>query len=593
MKRPPARHSAPMPMPRFADRLQDGECLLWEGRPSLHWFLWPKLMAGSLLLLPFLPPLLYLESLRGGTPLVWLSFKTVFVGSLAFLGMIAFLYQQGRAQAQTAAYAISNRRIFIRRLERLTSQDWRPRIDEIPLQSVQPGLRPLGGGFGTITLGAPLWNYEKALRGIPNAAAVFALLTEALAAVPEARTAEASASGPYYVSRENAAQPAAAWTPEEALRRGETVLWQGGVNAQADLRAGWWAIPFLALVMAALGGWILSWLGNWTWLWQSALLAGSLAIVLPIARRDGLTVSGRPTYVLTNRRVLIVKNAGKSGQKLEERELPPSVVTRSIAQLEDHLGITVLSRTTRSVRVTERGRIYLERCEQILDDVRGAERLARGEDAELRGELTIAAPVMFGRLRVLPVVSALLAAHRGLAIRLVLSDRNAHLVDDGVDLAVRIGELADSAAIAVKLATVSRVVVASPAYLAARGTPKTPADLATHDIIAFESIELTNEWRFRDDKAARVTPRLTVNSADAAIAAAESGLGITRALSYQIQASVRAGRLVALLPNYAPPDLPVHALYATRRAAATGVAAFVAAARAHFEASPRGKAPRG
>ncbi|MBC7977022.1 MAG: hypothetical protein H7138_18760, partial [Myxococcales bacterium] len=123
--------------------------------------------------------------------------------------------------------------------------------------------------------------------------------------------------------------------------------------------------------------------------------------------------------------------------------------------------------------------------------------------------------------------------------------------------------------------------------LTARGTPKTPADLATHDIIAFESIDLTNEWRFRNDKAARVTPRLTVNSADAAIAAAEAGLGITRALSYQVEATVRAGRLVALLASDAPPELPVNAIYSTRRAAAPGVAAFVAAARAHFEANIR------
>ncbi len=290
-------------------------------------------------------------------------------------------------------------------------------------------------------------------------------------------------------------------------------------------------------------------------------------------------------YLDSIRTFAAVAKAGSFAEAARKLRLSPSVVTRSIAQLEEHLGLVVLSRTTRSVRVTERGRIYLERCEQILDDVDNAARLARGEDAEPRGELTVTAPVLFGRLHVLPIVGALLAAHRALAVRLTLSDRNAHLVNDGVDVAIRIGELADSAAIAVKLAAVHRVVVASPAYLTARGAPTTPADLATYDIIAFEGIELTNEWRFRDDKAARVTPRLTVNSADAAIAAAEAGLGITRALSYQVQASVRAGRLVALLPTYAPPDLPVHAIYSARRAA-NGVAAFVSAARAHFAANP-------
>ena len=175
-------------------------------------------------------------------------------------------------------------------------------------------------------------------------------------------------------------------------------------------------------------------------------------------------------YLDSIRTFAAVAKAGSFAEAARKLRLSPSVVTRAIAQLEDQLGITVLSRTTRSVRVTERGRIYLERCEQILEDVNSAERLARGEDAELRGELTIAAPVMFGRLHVLPIVSALLGAHQALSIRLVLSDRNAHLVDDGVDVAVRIGELADSAAIAVKLAAVTRVVVASPSYVAARGT---------------------------------------------------------------------------------------------------------------------------
>lgn len=169
-----ARNNVPLPMPRFADRLQAGERLLWEGRPNYHWFIWPKVIAGSLLLLPFLPPLMYLESLRYGTPLIWLSFKTLFLSLLIYLGTIVYLYQQSKAQAQAAAYAFSNRRLFVRRLERLTSQDWRPCIDEIPLAGVRLHLRPLGGGFSTITLGASVLNYEKALRGIPDAGTVFA-----------------------------------------------------------------------------------------------------------------------------------------------------------------------------------------------------------------------------------------------------------------------------------------------------------------------------------------------------------------------------------------------------------------------------------
>ena len=138
---------------------------------------------------------------------------------------------------------------------------------------------------------------------------------------------------------------------------------------------------------------------------------------------------------------------------------------------------------------------------------------------------------------------------------MTLSDRNVHLVEEGVDVAVRIGELADSSLIAVKLGVVSRVVVASPAYLRERGVPKSPAGLAKYDIVAFEGLGVTDEWRFQGGgKPVRLEPRLTVNSLDASIAAAEAGIGITRALSYQVQASVIAGRLTPILQQFAPPQ---------------------------------------
>jgi DNA-binding transcriptional LysR family regulator len=267
--------------------------------------------------------------------------------------------------------------------------------------------------------------------------------------------------------------------------------------------------------------------------------------------------------------------------------LSPSVVTRSIAQIEDHLGLTVLSRTTRSVRLTERGQAYLQSCEQILQDIDSAERRARGENAAPRGELHVAAPLVFGRLHVLPVIEKLLGAHQALSVRLSLSDRNAHLVDENIDVTVRIGELADSSFVAVKLGAVRRVVVASPAYLARRGVPASPGDLAGHDLIAFEGLEATNEWRFdAPDRLIRLQPRLTVNSADAAIAAAEAGIGITRTLSYQAQAAVMAGRLVPILQDFAPPASPVSAIYPARRIASANVAAFVTAARDYCRARP-------
>jgi len=222
-----------------------------------------------------------------------------------------------------------------------------------------------------------------------------------------------------------------------------------------------------------------------------------------------------------------------------------------------------------------------------LQDVDSAERRVRGEDAAPRGMLKIAAPTMFGRLHVLPIVNRLLRDHSEVTVELALSDRNVHLVEEGIDVAVRIGELADSSLIAVKLGVVSRVVVASPAYLKKRGIPKSPAELATHDIVAFEGLGATNEWRFRGGgKPVRLAPRLIVNSIDAAIAAAEAGIGMTRSLSYQVERSVTAGRLTPVLQQFAPAPSPLHAIYSPRRIASANVAVFIKAARDYFKEHP-------
>lgn len=285
------------------------------------------------------------------------------------------------------------------------------------------------------------------------------------------------------------------------------------------------------------------------------------------------------------RTYVAVATLGSFAEASRRLRLSPSAVTRSVADLEERLGLTLLNRTTRSVKLTDRGRIYLDSCRRILDDLDLAERQVRGEDADPRGELTIAAPVVFGRLHVLPVVTGLLAAFPDLNVRLVLSDRNTRLVEDGIDVAVRIGALTDSGLIATKLGEVGRVLVASPDYLRKRGAPDTPADLAAHDIVAFEAIEATNDWRF-DAAAVRLEPRLVVNSADAAIAAAEQGAGVTRALSYQVEEAIRAGRLAPLLGTFSTARLPVQALYPARRAASPNVAAFVKAARERLRDNP-------
>ena len=282
-----------------------------------------------------------------------------------------------------------------------------------------------------------------------------------------------------------------------------------------------------------------------------------------------------------------VAKLGSFTEAARRLQLSPSVVTRSIAQLEDALGLTLLLRTTRSLRLTERGELYLESCQQILQDVDSVERQVRGEDVAPRGTLKVAAPVVFGRLHVLPIVNRVLSEHREVAVELTLSDRNIHLVEEGVDVAVRIGELADSSLIGVKLGVVSRVTVASPAYLKERGAPKSPADLAAHDVVAFTGLGATDEWRFdRAAKPVRLEPRLIVNSVDASIAAAEAGIGITRVLSYQVKASVVAGRLRPMLQQFAPPPMPVNVVYLARRIASANIAVFIKTARAYFKAHP-------
>lgn len=283
-----------------------------------------------------------------------------------------------------------------------------------------------------------------------------------------------------------------------------------------------------------------------------------------------------------------VADLGSFAEAARRLRLSPAAVTRAVAQVERRLGQTLLHRTTRSVKLTERGAAYLQDCRQILAEVAAAERRAASEGAAPRGTLAVAAPLMFGRLHVLPVIARLLREHPALAVRLTLADRMIRLVEEGFDVAVRIGELADSALVALKVGEVRRVLAASPAYLAAHGTPASPDELRGHDLISFEGPDAVNEWQFGEAEQAkvRIEPRLAVNSADAAIAAAEDGLGITRTLLYQVDAAVRAGRLRLLLEAFGPPARPVQIVHPARRLGSANVAAFIRAARAHFATLP-------
>ncbi len=262
-----------------------------------------------------------------------------------------------------------------------------------------------------------------------------------------------------------------------------------------------------------------------------------------------------------------------------------TAVSRAVAQLESQLGVLLLRRTTRSVALTPEGEAFLERVRGALEALEDAERMVRGEDAAPRGLLVVSAPVVFGRLHALPIVAGLLASHPALKARLDLSDRNARLAEDGVDVAVRIGALADSALIAQRVWRVSRVLLASPDYLARRGVPADLADLASHDLVAFEPFTTGGEWRFGgDSKPVAVMPRLAVTTAEAAIDAAASGLGIARVFDYQAAERLAAGALVRVLKAVEPAPDPVSLVYQARRSRDPNVRAFAEAARAYFAA---------
>ena len=211
--------------------------------------------------------------------------------------------------------------------------------------------------------------------------------------------------------------------------------------------------------------------------------------------------------------------------------MPLATISRKVSDLERHLGARLLIRSSRRLSLTDAGRGYVAACQRILEQVDEAERAAAGEYRAPRGDLVIAAPVVFGRLHVLPAVTAFLVAYQDIAIRMILDDRIAHLLDEHVDVALRIGELQDSSHVAIKVGEVRRVVCASPGYLSIRGTPATPEALAGHDSIAFTTLTSADGWSFRDgglDRMVAIQPRLVVSTAEAAIDAAIAGLGVTR-----------------------------------------------------------------
>lgn len=287
--------------------------------------------------------------------------------------------------------------------------------------------------------------------------------------------------------------------------------------------------------------------------------------------------------------VAVVDHGGfaSAARKLQ---LSPPVVTRAVADLEQHLGLRLLTRTTRVVRVTEAGERYAEECRRILADIERAEAQAGAQNSAPRGTLSLTAPVLFGQHYVTPVLVEYLRRHPEVDAQCVFVDRIVNLVEEGLDVAVRIGELPDSSLKARRVGQVRRVVVAAPAYLREHGEPATPAALAGHRLIATTGAQPGLEWRFAGPQGRplvqRIAPRLRSTTVGAAIAAAEAGLGLTRLLSYQAAPLLRDGRLVRLLQDFEPEPLPIHLVHHAGRHAAPKLRAFVELAAERLSADP-------
>jgi DNA-binding transcriptional LysR family regulator len=262
--------------------------------------------------------------------------------------------------------------------------------------------------------------------------------------------------------------------------------------------------------------------------------------------------------------LLAAVEAGSLSAASRKLGMPLATVSRKVSDLETHLRTRLVNRTSRRLTLTDAGRAYVEACKRILEEIGEAERAASGEYSSPRGALLITAPIVFGRVHMLPVAIAFLKAFPDIDIRVVLADRVFNLHEEHVDLAVRIGALSDGSLIATRVGAIRQVVCASPSYLAACGTPKSPAELCHHDCITFEGLMLPDAWKFAAGKSmttVAIRSRLTVNTAEAAIDGASAALGVTRVLSYQVADAVRAGKLEVILRKFEPEPWPVSLVY--------------------------------
>lgn len=275
--------------------------------------------------------------------------------------------------------------------------------------------------------------------------------------------------------------------------------------------------------------------------------------------------------------VAVVDSHGFAGAA-RKLHLSPPAVTRAINALEAHLGLRLLTRTTRTVRVTDAGERYAQDCRRILAELVEADESVSGMHLAPKGRLTITAPVLFGSMHVTPIVTQYLGRYPQVSVSCLFLDRMVNLLEEGVDAAIRIGALPDSSMQAVAVGHVRRVICASPEYLRQHGTPRVPNDLQAHTIVSAGGVTTHTEWRLLDKGApcpVRLQARMATTTNDSALTAAVAGLGLTRLLSYQAQAHLRTGQLQAVLTAYEPAPLPIHVAHRQGRQAPQRVRAFL------------------
>ena len=257
--------------------------------------------------------------------------------------------------------------------------------------------------------------------------------------------------------------------------------------------------------------------------------------------------------------------------------IPLATVSRKISELESHLGTRLLIRSTRSLKLTDAGESYVVACKRILEDLEAAEQSASGEYRAPKGNMIITAPVLFGRLFILPIVTEFLKAYPDINLKLLLTDHYINLLEEHVDVAVRIGELSDSSMIATRIGLSRQVICASPAYLKLRGTPNKPQDLSAHDCVTFEKLCSSKSWNFKVGKTNISVPvhsRLIVTTAEAAIDAAIAGIGIARIISYQV-ADIPVNMLTTLLKEYESTPVSVNLIHLGERTLPQKLRAFL------------------